>query len=115
MSYKIGAIIFLVINLSIFRSVYAQYNYSIDTKELKARRVPLKFKVTQTKQTINKNLEIRKKKRIAKKVSRQISRHTYSIQTREVKRRMRKARKRAENNNKGKVPLYVKLKKITNG
>ena len=115
MSYKIGAIIFLVINLSIFISVKAQYNYSIDIGERKTRRVSVKYRITQTKQTISTNLEIRKKKRVAKKVSKVTSRHAYSIQTNEVKRRMRKSKKRAENNNKGKVPLYVKLKTFTDG
>lgn len=115
MSYKIGAIIFLVINLSVFKSVYAQYNYSIDVGNRKERKGSLKYRIAQTKKTINTNLEIKKKRRVMKKVSRKTIRHTYSIQTQDVKRRMRKSKKRAEYNNKGKVPLNIKIKNFTNG
>lgn len=114
-SYKFGAIIFILINLFAFSSVSAQYKYSIDIKERKTRKVPLKYRVTQAKQDFKLYLEIKKRRRVANRVSRVTIRHTYRIQTAEVKRRMRKSKKRAENHNKGRVPLIVKFKKLLNG
>lgn len=115
MSCKIGAIIFLLINLSTFEHVSAQYKYSIDIEVKKGRRVPLNFLITQTKQDIKLASEVRKKNRATKKASKAISRHTYNIQTKEVRKRMRRSKRKAKIFNRGKVPLSVKLKMFLNG
>lgn len=115
MIYKLGVLIFIIINLSIFSSASAQYRYSIDIKEKKTRRVPLKFRITQAKQNFKINIERRKKRRISDRVSRKITKRTYKIQTSEVKRRMRKSRNRSEQHNNNKIPVSVKFKNILNG
>jgi hypothetical protein len=115
MLYKIGTIIFFVLIFSGFKPVKAQYKYSIDIKTQKSRSVPLKYRITKAKESIKTNKELRKKKRSAIKSSKKIKKHTYRIQTREVKKRMKMSNKKAENFNKGKVPLGVKLKKIIDG
>lgn len=74
----------------------AQTKYSIDLKPPKERRVPVKYFIEQTKSNVKESSEIRKKHRALRKESRKIRRHTYHIQTKKVKRRMRRSFKEAE-------------------
>jgi len=69
----------------------------------------------QMKETVKTDREYRKRKRETLKESKRIRKHTYSIQSRQVKQRMRKAYKKAEMFNEGKEPMVVKLKKLLNG
>lgn len=115
MLYKFGTIIIFVLAFSSLKTINAQYSYSIDINTNSARNVPLKYAVTQARKNIKKSAKLREKKRNTLKDSKKIRKHTYSIQTREVKKRMRKTSKKADNYNKGKVPMVVKLKNILNG
>ena len=112
--YKIGAIFLFLLFCFNFKILNAQlqYRYSIDIETKNSRRVPLKYTVNEAKENFKESTEHRKKKRIELKLSKQIRKHIYSIQTREVKKRMRKSRKKAEYFNREKVPLSVKLKKM---
>lgn len=114
-TYKIGAIFLGVFLFCISKSSVAQYQYSIDIEVKKARRVPVKFAVLKAFDSVDASMEHRKKKRGELKRSKKLRKHIYRIQSREVKKRMRKSRKKAENNNRGKVPLGVKLKNCLNG
>ena len=97
-TYKIGTIFLFLIICFNFKIVNAQlqYRYSIDIETKKSRRVPLKYAVNEAKENFKESAEHRKKKRIKLKTSKQIRKHTYSIQTRKVKKRMRNSRKKAE-------------------
>ena len=113
--YKYGAIIVLFINISLIKQVSAQYKYSIDIKEKKSRRVPLKFLIQQTRQNLKTGHKANINRRKIKRASKAISKHTYNIQTREVKRRMKKTRKKANNHNENKITLSDKLKIFFDG
>ena len=70
----------------------------------------------ETKKNIKKTIQWNKIHRLQNKTSKKIRKHTYSNQTNEVKKRMRQSLKSAENYNRGKTPLRVKLSKlISNG
>jgi hypothetical protein len=112
---KIGAIIIMVILCCDSKALWAQYQYSIDIEVKRSRRVPIKFVVLKTVASVNATVEHRKKKRGELKLSKKIRKHTYRIQSRKVKKRMRKSRKKAEDNNREKVPIGVKLKNCLNG
>ena len=113
--YKIGAIFFLIVILSTSNTIFAQKNrYSIENN-VKNRRIPIKFFLKQTKESLILELKTRKKRRVSKRISRKIIRHTYSIQTHKTKQRMRKTRKEAEDYNQRRIPLKLKIKKILNG
>jgi len=98
-------------------NIYAQYSfrYSVDLKSPKSRRVPLGEKIVSVKEQIKKNAEINKKHRIQNRDSRKVRRHTYRIQDKKVKKRMKKSQKKAECHNKNKIPFKVKLKRLFNG
>ncbi len=102
-----------IINFLLLLSVFslAQGKYSIDMKS-KDRRVPVSYAFNDKKNQFENARVWRKNKRIEDKVSKKTKKHIYSIQTHEVKKRMRKAEKKANNFNRGKVPLGVKLKRI---
>lgn len=110
--YKIGAIFLFLLFCFNFKIANAQYRYSIDIETAKSRRVPLKFAINEAKVNLKESTEHRKKKKLELKASKQIRKHTYSIQTRKVKKRMNKSLKKAECFNRGKVPISVKLKKM---
>jgi hypothetical protein len=92
--------------------VLAQKNYSIDFGTLTNRRVPISYFIEQTQQNIKVSAQVRKEHRLENRESRRIRKHTYAIQTKEVKKRMKESRKKADFYNRGKKPLRVKLKKV---
>jgi hypothetical protein len=91
-----------------------QYIYSIDIKPTKERRVPVKYYIEQVKLNVKTSNAIKEKHRVLRKNSKKIRKRTYNIQTHAVKKRMRKSLKEAENYNRGKMPLRVKLIKLFN-
>lgn len=103
-------LIVIFINLSGFGQ---GVKYSIDLEPLKNRRVPVKFFVEQLKQSIKTSSDARKLQKLETKTSKKIRKHMFSIQTKEVKKRMRHSRKIADFHNRGKVPLSVKITKLT--
>ncbi len=105
---------FIILTISfLFLSVFslAQGKYSIDVKS-KDRKVPVSYFVNQTKVQFKDAREWRKMKRIKDKGSKKTKRHVYNIQTREVKKRMKKSERKSDNYNRGKIPLGVKLKRL---
>ena len=92
--------------------VCGQPRYSVDIEPPKNRHVPLAFYISQVKENIKTSKELAKKHRLARKKSKKIQKHIYNIQTKKVKRRMRKSKRQAENFNRGKRPICVKLKKF---
>jgi len=88
----------------------AQKNYSIDINAQKKRSVSIGFFIQQSKEKIKSAGKNRKRKRAEIKLSKKIRKHTYSIQTKEVKKRMKKSGKKAKRYNRGKPAICVKLK-----
>jgi len=99
---------FLIITVTL---VFAQSRYSIDVKT-KDRRVPVKYFVQKSKTKYIEAIAWRKKKRLENKHSRKTRKRIYSLQTKKVKKRMKLSKKKAQNFNRGKVPLSVKLRQL---
>ena len=83
-------------------------------KEIKQRNFSLlfwkefkKYKPEEYKQSCN--------IKVNRKASKKVMNHTYRIQKSEVRKRMKRNRKRAELHNKNKVPLTVRVKKWIHG
>lgn len=92
-------------------SGFTQDKYSIDVK-IKNRRVPVKYFVNESKTKFIEAKQWRKQKRIENKTSKKIRKRTYRLQTREVKKRMKRSEQKAQIFNRGKDPLSVKLRKL---
>ena len=107
----------LLIFLLNYNNIYAQYSfrYSIDINKTKNRRVALKEKIETTKKQLKENLNTNKKHRIQDRDSRKVKRHTYKIQDKKVKKRMKKSKKKAEYYNQNKIPFIIKLKRFFDG
>lgn len=101
----------IILSISNLFVCFGQPRYSIDIEPPKNRRIPISYLISQSSEKIKESKRIRKKHRIERKTSKKIIKHTYSIQTKKVRKRMRKSRKKAEIFNRGKLPLSVKLKK----
>ncbi|MDA3891934.1 MAG: hypothetical protein PF517_09770 [Salinivirgaceae bacterium] len=114
-AYKFLAITCVFIFFSGVTQLKAQYQYSIDIGVQKSRRVSFKYFIGSAKKEFIEAREWRKNKKIEKKSSKRIRKHTYKIQKSEVRKRMKKSKKTAERHNKGKVPLLIKLKRLING
>lgn len=91
--------------------VFSQDKYSIDVK-IKQRRVPVKYFVNESKTKFVEARAWRKRKRIENKTSKKIRKRTYRLQTKEVKKRMKRSEQKAQIFNRGKLPLSVKLRKL---
>jgi preprotein translocase subunit SecF len=111
---KVMLLMFFILN---YNNTYAQYSfrYSLDLKSPKKRRVPIGEKIVIKKEQLKKNVETNKKHRIQNRDSRKVRRHTYRLQSKEVKKRMKKSKKKAEYHNKNKIPLKIKLKQMFDG
>jgi hypothetical protein len=105
-------IIPILICLFIGTLAFSQNRYSIDINPVEERMVPIGYFIQQTAESFKSNVAFRKKKRNEKKESDKIRKHVHRIQTKEIKKRMRQSLKKAENFNKGKIPLIVKLNKL---
>lgn len=74
--------------------------------------MPVSYKIGESKKEYEAAREWRKNNRIEKRLSKQTKQRIYKVQTQEVKKRMKRSEKKAKNNNRGKVPLRVKLKRL---
>jgi hypothetical protein len=96
----------LYMSLFVLISVSAQgqsnNRYSVDLKTPDKRRVPLEYFIKQTKTDLKNASEIRKKRRLNKKISKKTRKQTYNNQTNAVKKRMRRSEKKADEFNDGK-------------
>lgn len=104
--------------LSIFllvRPAKAQYKYSIDLNNNIGRRTTVKSWLINTKNNFIASKEWRKNKKIEEKISKKIRKHSYKIQKSYVKKRMKRSWKSADNHNKNKLPLYIKIKRWRDG
>jgi hypothetical protein len=106
----------LYLSLFVFVSISAQGQsndrYSVDLKTPDKRRVPLEYFIKQTKADLKNASEIRKKRRLNKKVSKKIRKQTYNNQTNAVKRRMRQSAKKADEFNDGKRSFKERIIKL---
>ncbi|MDD3773419.1 MAG: hypothetical protein PHC38_12315 [Weeksellaceae bacterium] len=106
----------LYLSLFVFVSVSVQgqrnTRYSVDLNPPDKRRVPLEYFIEQTKTNFKEASELRKKRRINKKVSRKIQKHTYNNQTSAVKKRMRQSAKKADEFNDGKRSFKERIIKL---
>ncbi len=109
--FRNTALLFILFNVFNINSSYGQYQYSFDLNNVKARHVPVMFRLKQLKGTVKDDIAHYKEKRIERKTSRKTRKHAYAIQTHEVKKRMRKSSKNAVHHNKGTEPLIVRIKK----
>lgn len=110
MGYRIIICVFFC--LGVAAESDAQGRYSIDVKNKNNRDLPIAYIISQTGMQIKEAKEWRKNNRLERKISRKTERRFYHIQTQEVKKRMKRSEKKAENYNRGKVPLRVKLKRL---
>lgn len=90
----------------------AQGKYSIDSKKLKNRRIPVAYFISESAKELKVAHEWRKRNRMEQRDSRKIRKHTYSIQTKEVKKRMKHSVDKAQRYNEGKIPFNEKIKKL---
>lgn len=106
----------LYLSLLVFVSISAQgqsnTRYSVDLNPPDKRRVPLEYFIKQTKADLKNASEIRKKRRLNKKVSKKIRKQTYNNQTNAVKKRMRRSAKKADEFNDGKRSFKERIIKI---
>lgn len=109
MGYRV--IIFVFLNLAFFSNASAQSKYFVDSKNIE-RRVPLKYKLKETRQELKDAHLWRKNKRFKDKKTKKTKKHFYHIQTKKVKKRIKRAEKKSKIYNKGKIPLSVKLKSL---
>lgn len=87
-------ILFFLVLLSPFMGI-AQYKYSIDIAAPKKNRVPIKEQYQIAKQELEESREKAQIRKENAKVSKMTINHTYSIQTRKVRQRMKQSRCRA--------------------
>lgn len=105
-----------IFGLFLFISVLAQgqsnTRYSVDLDPPDKRRVPLNYFIQQTKTDFKDASELRKKRRINKKVSKKIRKQTYNNQSKAVKKRMRESAKKADEFNEGKRSFKERIIKL---
>jgi hypothetical protein len=109
---SITAKILFLLLMTIAVNAQGQYQYSIDLKEKENRHIPISYRISQVKENIKQASAYRQKHRFERKTSNQIRRHTYNIQTRKVKKRMRKSLKKSEEFNGENSLLCVLIDKI---
>lgn len=107
--YTILLLFFLIIGNKSFSQ---EQKYSIDNKSFKSRRVSVSYFLKTSLKEFKDYQKRKKEKRIENKLSKKIRKHIYSIQSKHVKKRMKRAKRKAYNYNNRKIPCIVKLKKL---
>jgi hypothetical protein len=88
---------------------HGQWQYCIDINPPKERKVELRFWINKKIATYKVERENYKNKKAVERYSRRLCKKHFRLQTRKVKRRMRKSKRISRYNNKGEYPWYVIL------
>ena len=91
---------------------FGQLRYSIDIEPAKNRHVDLSYGIKTAKEDIKTNHQIRVKHRVERRDSHRTWKHTCKIQTKKVRKHMRKERKDADFFYRDKYLLSVSIHKL---
>lgn len=111
-SKKIIAKILFFISTLIAVPCFGQLKYSIDIEPAKNRQIDLSYRMTTIKETIKTNHQIRVKHRVDRRESRKTWKHTCRIQTKKVRKHMKRERRDADFFYRDKDLLSVSIHKL---